>query len=646
MKNRILSTALVVLTVMVLSCTAAFSASAAEFSDPAIPADFENDLWLQYDYKQLNVGETIDIYPRRVPQIVGDLTFNDVFRPNFNFTIIEGDSIALSTDKSNDKTTVTALKDGTTKVMVTYDEAVYLGVTYGACSPVNTAYVVFDVDSDRLGAVITTDISERSYDTIYFNEGVSTPYSFTANAGDAQLDVTCNGIAVPLSGGVYTANLENKSNVLGFTATKDGATNTFYKVIDARKVEILVENTTTPDTPILIGDAVNVSFKGITHPIYKLADLYNPTWRAIDTEWDNTYGTYVAYNNDIAGEVLGLCDQFDLATRNTIPLTFTQKGDYTFSSGRISTHWWGSLLGSDKAPYGDIDFSLGYDTRGDFSNLPDFTINVLDEISTNKPVTGITFDKTTLSMTEGDAASLLATVLPADATDSSIIWKTDNNYFATVDQNGVVTAKKAATDKVPNIKITATTTDGEFIASCIVTVKSAPIVEIPEDEETILAENKKAAASASSQISGIGGVSLSSEAAIKAARTAYNALSAEQKALVPNLQTLISAEKQIRTLKLSAKKPTKKKPAKKKNTAVKKQAATKLVLAEPVTKPETNAVPEAYTNEVMNTAATTNSPTAEKEQISLVLPSVLILGGCGALGYSIFLRKKSSGGRV
>ncbi|MBQ3660093.1 MAG: Ig-like domain-containing protein, partial [Bacteroidales bacterium] len=47
-------------------------------------------------------------------------------------------------------------------------------------------------------------------------------------------------------------------------------------------------------------------------------------------------------------------------------------------------------------------------------------------------VTSIALDKTNLSLTVGDAATLVATVLPQDAADRSVIWESTNHSIATV----------------------------------------------------------------------------------------------------------------------------------------------------------------------------------------------------------------------
>ena len=80
-------------------------------------------------------------------------------------------------------------------------------------------------------------------------------------------------------------------------------------------------------------------------------------------------------------------------------------------------------------------------------------------------VTGVTLDKTELSIDVPQTATLVATVTPADATVKTVVWASDNTEVATVAE-GVVTAVSQGT-----ANITVTTTDGGFTATCVVTVK-------------------------------------------------------------------------------------------------------------------------------------------------------------------------------
>ena len=97
-------------------------------------------------------------------------------------------------------------------------------------------------------------------------------------------------------------------------------------------------------------------------------------------------------------------------------------------------------------------------------------------------VTGISLDKTSLSMTEGDTETLTATVLPSDATDKSVTWSSNNTSVALVSSDGLVTAKAAGT-----ATITVKTNDGSKTASCAVTVnkKVIPVTSVALNKSSL-----------------------------------------------------------------------------------------------------------------------------------------------------------------
>ena len=82
-------------------------------------------------------------------------------------------------------------------------------------------------------------------------------------------------------------------------------------------------------------------------------------------------------------------------------------------------------------------------------------------------VTGVTLNKSTLSLNVGASETLTATIAPADATNQNVTWKSSDAAVATVDANGKVTGVKAGT-----ATITVTTEDGGKTATCAVTVKA------------------------------------------------------------------------------------------------------------------------------------------------------------------------------
>ena len=88
------------------------------------------------------------------------------------------------------------------------------------------------------------------------------------------------------------------------------------------------------------------------------------------------------------------------------------------------------------------------------------------------PIESVSLNKTTLTLEEQQAETLVATINPSNTTDdTTLTWKSSNPEVATVDQEGKVTAVKEGTTT-----ITVTTVNGKE-ATCTVTVLNATALE-------------------------------------------------------------------------------------------------------------------------------------------------------------------------
>lgn len=83
-------------------------------------------------------------------------------------------------------------------------------------------------------------------------------------------------------------------------------------------------------------------------------------------------------------------------------------------------------------------------------------------------VTGVSLDATAKTLAVGESFALKATVKPADADNKKVSWSSSNATIASVDKDGIVKALKAGT-----CKITVTTEDGDYTATCDITVTIA-----------------------------------------------------------------------------------------------------------------------------------------------------------------------------
>lgn len=100
-----------------------------------------------------------------------------------------------------------------------------------------------------------------------------------------------------------------------------------------------------------------------------------------------------------------------------------------------------------------------------FDQLTD--IEYAAECDDNASVTSVTISRTTASVAVGDEFDLTAQVVPAFATNKNITWSSDNTSVATVTSAGHVATLAEGT-----ARITATSVDGGYTATCTVTVNA------------------------------------------------------------------------------------------------------------------------------------------------------------------------------
>ena len=130
--------------------------------------------------------------------------------------------------------------------------------------------------------------------------------------------------------------------------------------------------------------------------------------------------------------------------------TYTRTSEKTFSVGQeVACYLYAPYAGG----VGRLDFTY---IVGGSNERPTATVE------------SVTLDKTACDLTPGETAQLIATINPAYATNKSVTWTSSNTTVATVDANGLVTAKSAGT-----AIITVTTADGGKTATCTINVVAA-----------------------------------------------------------------------------------------------------------------------------------------------------------------------------
>jgi|LSQX01.3.fsa_nt_gb uncharacterized protein YjdB len=154
----------------------------------------------------------------------------------------------------------------------------------------------------------------------------------------------------------------------------------------------------------------------------------------------------------------------------------TQSEDYGYSD------WWLRSPGYISADAGYVNRSgdiypgkeVSYTDTG---ICPVFKISNLSYLvymsSVNEPVTGVSINEESLSVTEGCAARLTVAIEPSWAANKSVVWSSSDTDVATVDHTGLVTAVAPGTAMV-----TVKTNDGGFTDTCEVTVMPAVVTSI------------------------------------------------------------------------------------------------------------------------------------------------------------------------
>jgi uncharacterized protein YjdB len=90
--------------------------------------------------------------------------------------------------------------------------------------------------------------------------------------------------------------------------------------------------------------------------------------------------------------------------------------------------------------------------------------------ATDIPVSSVSLNKTTAELIVGETLQLTATVSPDDATNKNVNWSSSNESIATISVDGLITAVSTG-----SATITVTTEDGNFTATCAVTV-TEPVI--------------------------------------------------------------------------------------------------------------------------------------------------------------------------
>lgn len=150
-------------------------------------------------------------------------------------------------------------------------------------------------------------------------------------------------------------------------------------------------------------------------------------------------------------------------TGDKLIATFSAKPDFTASAKINGASYASGNEYEVKDEDSNVSIAITYTQKSNPSPTPNPEPG--DDVTY---VTGISLDATSKTLAVGESFALKATVKPADADNKKVSWSSSDATIASVDKDGNVKALKAGT-----CKITATTEDGDYTATCVVTVTIA-----------------------------------------------------------------------------------------------------------------------------------------------------------------------------
>ena len=127
-------------------------------------------------------------------------------------------------------------------------------------------------------------------------------------------------------------------------------------------------------------------------------------------------------------------------------------------------------------PVGEGETTITVYSKDDPSKRDTVTVKV------KVPVTDITVDEKEFELKPGNTKELNVTVNPEKATNKKIIYESDNEESVTIDENGIITAKKDGT-----ATITITSVDNPDAKETVTVTVKTPVTEItvPENKKEI-----------------------------------------------------------------------------------------------------------------------------------------------------------------
>ena len=268
--------------------------------------------------------------------------------------------------------------------------------------------------------------------------------TIATNVSSPTIALTVDGSAVPYSAGMVIP----AGAAVGVTVSKTGYTSvTDSFAMSAANSSKYYELTQDIPATISYPDEITSAAQSVR---FTISDPSGHGWR-LDWTSESYYG-YITGGAVVSGN----------ATRNGSVISGTGDAVVTLSVA-ANTNNYGRWVGQNPAPIYFRDNSTGsYEEVNFYQNEGSATI---------VPVTSVTLNKSSLSLSTGGSERLTATVKPTNATNPALSWTSTNTSVATVSQDGTVHAVAAGTAV---IRATATDGSGKY-ATCSVTVTSSTV---------------------------------------------------------------------------------------------------------------------------------------------------------------------------
>lgn len=472
------------------------------------------------NHLRMQTGDTYTLKGYRAWEIIKYSYQNEILTPDFHFTVLSGsDVISLTPAESrsnsgsgnlSDWMTVTALKEGTAVIEVSYDAMDVVGGSwpglYEASDASRTGLVVVTVG----GADTSVDFGIQCYasagSTVYnannskkWDAEFDTLY-FTGESGELKLSPTASGNITKVEvsndkgnswtllsedSGSYTAKIVSGNNIIRVTTD----TGTAYQVVRGDQVTVTiteVSDASDGDGLIEAGEAVRITLDGLHTPIPKMAGNYNPGYQG-NTDGDSSVHLSYTFNG---ATVSGTGAQYTFASEAnymevTIPEDYEEK-QISLTDGYIGVGVIGLTTFADG---GDSHRNIpdgGCATRGSLSSfhtrsiLPVITLQLGEQASPNTAPVVAEGVVTEGNITVGQSYALNPETLFTDKEGDSLTYTVSVNGGATLDADA---AYKFSPATAGTYILTFTASDGKESVSHSITLQVTASSGSGEKEE-------------------------------------------------------------------------------------------------------------------------------------------------------------------